>query len=96
MPKNAVIGLSKLPRIAEVFARRLQIQERLTKEVAQAIMTVADPHGVIVAMDSTHLCMAMRGVQKAGATTWTVHKRGWFQTDSRSCDDFMRVVCTGR
>lgn len=64
VPSDAVIGLSKLPRIAEIFSRRLRIQERLTREVAHVIAEVIKPRGVIVSIESSHLCMVMRGVQE--------------------------------
>ncbi|KAK5107442.1 GTP cyclohydrolase 1 [Meristemomyces frigidus] len=71
IPSNIVIGLSKLPRIAKMFSRRLQVQERLTKEIAGAIMQTLNPQGVAVIMESSHLCMMMRGVEKTGTTTIT-------------------------
>ena len=81
IPSNAVIGLSKLARIAEMFSRRLQIQERLTKEVATALMDVLNPQGVAVVMESSHLCMVMRGVGKSTATTITSCMVGCFETE---------------
>jgi len=71
IPDRDVIGISKLPRIADMFSRRLQIQERLTKDVAHAVMEVLKPQGVAVVMESSHLCMVMRGVEKTSATTIT-------------------------
>jgi GTP cyclohydrolase I len=82
IPSDVLIGLSKLPRIAEMFSRRLQIQERLTKEVAQAIAETIKPQGVIVTVESSHLCMAMRGVQKTRATSITSCALGCFETDA--------------
>lgn len=76
LPKGSVIGLSKLARIAEVFSRRLQTQERLTQEVADCIKNIFDPYGVEVIVESVHLCMAMRGVQQASSTTTTRCIRG--------------------
>jgi len=70
-PDRNVIGISKLPRIADMFSRRLQIQERLTEDVAGAIMEILKPQGVAVVMESSHLCMIMRGVSKTTATTTT-------------------------
>jgi GTP cyclohydrolase I len=71
IPDRDVIGISKLPRIADMFSRRLQIQERLTKDVAHAVMEILKPQGVAVVMESSHLCMVMRGVEKTSATTIT-------------------------
>ena len=76
IPNNNVIGISKLPRIAEMFARRLQVQERLTTQVADAIFEILEPRGVIVVIEAEHLCMTMRGVRKAGARTITSAVRG--------------------
>lgn len=91
IPSGTVIGLSKLPRIAEVFSRRLQIQERLTREVAQAIMETLDPQGVAVVMESSHLCMVMRGVEKTGTTTITSCFLGCFE-GSETRNEFMSLV----
>ncbi|KAM9881786.1 GTP cyclohydrolase I [Verticillium dahliae] len=92
IPKNQVIGISKLPRIAEMFSRRLQIQERLTKEVANAIMEVLKPQGVAVVMESSHLCMVMRGVQKTTASTITSCVLGCFETKSKTRNEFLSLV----
>ncbi|KAM0283749.1 hypothetical protein ACHAQH_002338 [Verticillium albo-atrum] len=92
IPKNQVIGISKLPRIAEMFSRRLQIQERLTKEVAHAIMEVLKPQGVAVVMESSHLCMVMRGVQKTTASTITSCVLGCFETKSKTRNEFLSLV----
>lgn len=79
LPHKTLIGLSKLPRIAEMFARRLQIQERLTRQVAHAIMDHILPRGVMVVMESSHLCMEMRGVEKSGTRTVTSCGLGCFE-----------------
>lgn len=79
LPHKTLIGLSKLPRIAEMFARRLQIQERLTRQVAHAIMDHVLPRGVMVVMESSHLCMEMRGVEKSGTRTVTSCGLGCFE-----------------
>lgn len=84
IPDGRVIGLSKLARIAEMFSRRLQVQERLTKEVALAIFKVLSPRGVAVIVESSHLCMAMRGVQKSIAITVTSSMLGSMRSDSKS------------
>ncbi|KAF3769367.1 hypothetical protein M406DRAFT_65641 [Cryphonectria parasitica EP155] len=92
IPSGTVIGLSKLPRIAEMFSRRLQIQERLTREIACAIMEILKPQGVAVIMESTHLCMAMRGVEKTSASTLTRCMLGCFDRSSKTRDDFFKLV----
>lgn len=79
LPHKTLIGLSKLPRIAEIFARRLQIQERLTRQIAHAIMDHILPRGVMVVMESSHLCMEMRGVEKSGTRTVTSCGLGCFE-----------------
>lgn len=92
IPSNTVIGLSKLPRIAEVFSRRLQIQERLTKQVALAVMNILKPQGVAVIMESSHLCMVMRGVEKTNTTTLTSCMLGCFKGKSKTRNEFMQLV----
>jgi GTP cyclohydrolase I len=77
-----ITGLSKLARVVDLYARRPQVQERLTGQVADAMMRKLDPRGVIVVVEAEHLCMAMRGVRKPGATTTTSAVRGQFKTDS--------------
>ncbi|KAF4947725.1 hypothetical protein FSARC_13899 [Fusarium sarcochroum] len=96
IPSNTVIGLSKLPRIAEVFSRRLQIQERLTKQVAHAIMDILRPQGVAVVMESSHLCMVMRGVEKTSATTLTSCMLGCFEQKTKTRNEFMHFVGVSR
>ncbi|RYP92077.1 hypothetical protein DL770_001807 [Monosporascus sp. CRB-9-2] len=92
IPNNNVIGISKLPRIAEMFARRLQVQERLTKEVANAIMEVLKPQGVAVVMESSHLCMVMRGVQKTTASTVTSCVLGCFERKEKTRTEFLSLL----
>jgi GTP cyclohydrolase IA len=92
IPNGKIVGLSKLPRIVEVFARRLQVQERLTDQIADAIMEVLEPHGVGVLIEATHLCMAMRGVEKQNSRTVTSAVRGIFRSDIRTREEFLRLV----
>lgn len=92
IPNDTVIGLSKLPRIAEMFARRLQVQERLTKEVAQTIMEILKPQGVAVVMEAKHLCMSTRGVQQSNATTVTSCVLGCFERKSKTRNEFFSLV----
>ncbi|KAK0609525.1 GTP cyclohydrolase I-like protein [Bombardia bombarda] len=96
IPNNAVIGISKLPRIAEMFARRLQIQERLTREVANAIMEILKPQGVAVVMESSHLCMVMRGVQKTSTTTITSCVLGCFERKEKTRNEFLSLIGVNR
>jgi GTP cyclohydrolase I len=92
IPNGKVVGLSKLPRIVEVYARRLQVQERLTDQVAGAIEAVLQPRGVGVVIEASHLCMMMRGVEKQGSKTITSAVRGTFRTDPKTREEFMSLV----
>ncbi len=92
LPKNKVIGLSKIPRIVDVFARRLQIQERLTQEVAQTIQEVIDPVGVGVICEARHFCMMMRGVEKQHSGAMTSAMLGAFRTRKETRDEFLALV----
>lgn len=92
IPNGRIVGLSKLPRLVEVFARRLQVQERLTDQIADAIMEVLEPHGVGVLIEAVHLCMAMRGVEKQNSRTVTSAVRGIFRSDIRTREEFLRLV----
>ncbi|HEU4570165.1 MAG TPA: GTP cyclohydrolase I FolE [Gemmatimonadales bacterium] len=96
IPNGRIVGLSKLPRVVDVFARRLQVQERLTDQVADAIMDVLHPQGVGVVVECVHLCMAMRGVEKQNSRTITSALRGAFRDDPRTRDEFLRLVAPGR
>ncbi|MBM4188488.1 MAG: GTP cyclohydrolase I FolE [Gemmatimonadetes bacterium] len=92
LPNGRIIGLSKIPRILEVFARRLQVQERLTDQVADALMEVLEPRGVGVVIEAAHLCMMMRGVEKQNSTTVTSALRGCFTDDARTREEFLRLA----
>jgi GTP cyclohydrolase I len=92
LPKGKVIGLSKVARVVDVFARRLQVQERLTSQVADALMQSLAPHGVAVVMEASHTCMMMRGVQKQNSTTLTSAMRGTFENDARTRAEFMSLL----
>ncbi|KAE8343123.1 hypothetical protein BDV24DRAFT_150073 [Aspergillus arachidicola] len=87
IPNGRVLGLSKLARIAEIYARRLQVQERLTKQISQAIEELLQPQGVAVVMESAHMCMVMRGVQKSSAMTTTSCRTGVFKTDKEAKEE---------
>lgn len=92
IPNGKIVGLSKLPRVVDVFARRLQVQERLTEQVAQALTDVLQPLGVGVVIEAYHLCMMMRGVQKQNSSTITSAMRGLFRDDSKTRDEFLRLA----
>lgn len=92
VPNGRIVGLSKLPRIVEVFARRLQVQERLTDQIANAVMEVLAPHGVGVVIEAAHLCMMMRGVEKQNSRTVTSALRGIFRDDARTREEFLDLV----
>jgi GTP cyclohydrolase I len=94
LPDGRIMGLSKLPRIVDVFARRLQLQERLTDQIADAIMEVLAPRGVGVVIEALHLCMMMRGVQKQHSKTVTSALRGCFH-DGTTRDEFLRLAHGG-
>jgi GTP cyclohydrolase I len=92
LPHGRVIGLSKIARIIDVFARRLQIQERLTNQVADALVQVLQPHGVAVIVEASHFCMMMRGVQKQSSLAVTSAMRGTFKDDGRSRAELMNLL----
>jgi GTP cyclohydrolase I len=92
LPNGRVIGLSKIPRLVDVFARRLQVQERLTSQIAETIKDTIDPLGVAVVMEATHLCMAMRGVEKQNSVTVTSAMLGVFRDDARTRHEFLELI----
>jgi GTP cyclohydrolase I len=92
IPDGRIVGLSKLPRILEVFARRLQVQERLTEQVANAINDVLRPKGVGVVIEAYHMCMMMRGVEKQNSKTITSALLGSFRNDAKTRDEFLRLA----
>jgi len=92
IPDGRIVGLSKLPRVVEVFARRLQVQERLTEQIASAIQDALAPAGVAVVIEAAHLCMMMRGVEKQSSMTITSAMRGVFLEDLRTREEFLRLV----
>jgi len=92
IPDGKIVGLSKLARIVDVFARRLQVQERLTAQIAAAIQDVLQPKGVGVVADAAHLCMMMRGVQKQNSSTMTSCLLGSFRSDPSTRQEFLGLV----
>ena len=92
IPDGKVVGLSKLARTVEVFARRLQIQEQLTGQIADALMEYMKPRGAIVMLEAEHMCMTMRGIKKPGSQTVTLAKRGVFKTDPALEERFFRMM----
>src|SRR5436853_167707 len=92
LPNTRVIGLSKLPRLVDVFSRRLQVQERLTSQIAETISNKIAPIGVAVVMEATHLCMSMRGVEKQNSLAVTSAMLGSFRTNSRTRMEFLELI----
>jgi len=92
LPQGKVIGLSKIPRIVDVFSRRLQIQERLTQQIANVIREKINPLGVAVVIEATHLCMSMRGVEKQNSYAVTSAMLGGFRTDARTRSEFLELI----
>jgi GTP cyclohydrolase I len=92
IPNGKVIGLSKIPRLVDVFARRLQVQERLTRQIADAIQEAIEPQGVGVVIEARHLCMMMRGVEKQNSSTVTSAMLGAFRTEQQTRHEFLSLV----
>ena len=95
IPNGKIVGLSKNPRIVDVYARRLQVQERLTEQIADGLCRVVNPSGVGVVIEAFHLCMMMRGVQKQNSKTITSALRGAFREDPKTRDEFLRLAHNG-
>lgn len=96
LPKGQVLGLSKLARICELYSRRLQVQERLTRQIAEAVMEVTKGHGVGVIIECTHMCVNMRGVQKNGAMTTTSFMLGDFRSNHKTREEFLNLTNKGK
>ena len=95
IPNGKIVGLSKLPRVVEVFARRLQVQERMTQQIAEALQKALKPLGVAVVCEGRHMCMMMRGVQKQNSIATTSEMIGAFETNSKTREEFLRLINTG-
>jgi GTP cyclohydrolase I len=96
IPNGKIIGLSKIPRIVDVFARRLQVQERLTTQISEKLMEVLNPIGVGVIIEASHLCMMMRGVEKQNSYTITSSMLGTFRTDEKTRKEFLALLSMGQ
>ena len=96
LPEKKIIGLSKIPRIVDIYARRLQVQERLTQQVADALQEVLNPKGVAVVIEAEHLCMQMRGVEKKSSFMITSAVRGAFRENNKTREEFLSIIGKGR
>ena len=92
IPNGKVVGLSKIPRIIDMFSRRLQVQERLTRQIAETVKDILDPVGVAVIMEGQHMCMQMRGVQKQNSYTSTSAMHGKFRTSAETRSEFLSII----
>lgn len=92
IPNGKIVGLSKIPRLVDMFARRLQVQERMTTQIAEALETALQPKGVAIVVEGAHMCMRMRGVQKQESSMVTSHVMGAFRTDRATRQEFMAIV----
>jgi len=92
IPKGKIIGLSKVPRLVEVFSRRLQVQERMTQQIAETLFEILEPDGVAVVIEARHLCMMMRGVEKQNSSATTSAMLGSFREDERTRNEFLKLV----
>lgn len=92
VPNGRIVGLSKVPRVVDAYARRLQVQERLTNEIRDCLEDTLKPHGVAVVIEASHLCMQMRGIQKQNSVTTTSAFTGIFLSDNRTRDEFIKLI----
>lgn len=96
IPNGKVVGLSKIPRLVDIFARRLQVQERLTVQIAEAIQNAVQPQGVGVVIEARHLCVMMRGVEKQHSSAVTSHMLGSFRTSEKTREEFLALIRNGK
>jgi GTP cyclohydrolase I len=96
IPNGKVVGLSKIPRLVDIFARRLQIQERLTVQIAETIQNAIDPQGVGVVIEARHLCVMMRGVEKQHSSAVTSHMLGSFRSSDKTREEFLSLIRNGK
>jgi GTP cyclohydrolase I len=96
IPNGKVLGLSKIPRLVDIFARRLQVQERLTVQIAETIQNAINPQGVGVVIEARHLCVMMRGVEKQHSAAVTSHMLGTFRTSQNTRDEFLSLIRNGK
>ena len=96
IPDGKIVGISKIPRIIDVFARRLQVQERMTQEISDTLQKFLQPRGVAVVAEAYHMCMMMRGVEKQNSITTTSAMHGIFKSDARTRGEFLNLISTGK